>query len=71
MKAPKALDAVADVVLRYKPKPKSKPARKRQRARHKVKCRPRDHEYETDERGGVCRKCGERAVWVERQLLEK
>ena len=31
MKVPKVLDAIADVVLRYKPKAKSKPARKRQR----------------------------------------
>jgi hypothetical protein len=30
-KAPKALDAIADVVLRYKPKAKSKPAKKRKR----------------------------------------
>lgn len=28
-----ALDAMVDVVLRYRPKPRSKPARKRQRAR--------------------------------------
>jgi hypothetical protein len=33
---PKVLDAVADVVLRYRPKPKSKPARKRQRRRRKI-----------------------------------
>ena len=26
---PKALDAIADVVLAYKPKPKTKPAKKR------------------------------------------
>jgi hypothetical protein len=30
-KAPKILDAIADVVLRYRPKAKSKPAKKRQR----------------------------------------
>ena len=35
-KPPKALDAIADVVLRYRPKPKSKPARKRQRAKRKL-----------------------------------
>ena len=34
-KPPKALDAIADVVLRYKPKPKSKPARKRARRKRK------------------------------------
>lgn len=33
MKAPKALDRIADVVLAYRPKPKSKPARKRARRR--------------------------------------
>lgn len=33
---PKVLDAIADVVLRYRPKPKTKPARKRQRARRKL-----------------------------------
>jgi hypothetical protein len=35
-KPPKVLDAIADVVLRYRPKPKTKPARKRQRARRKL-----------------------------------
>jgi hypothetical protein len=35
-KAPKALDAIADVVLAYRPKPKTKPARKRQRIRRKL-----------------------------------
>lgn len=35
-KPPKALDAIADVVLAYRPKPKTKPARKRQRARRKL-----------------------------------
>ena len=35
MRTPKALDAIADVVLAYRPKPKTKPARKRQRARRK------------------------------------
>jgi hypothetical protein len=34
---PKALDAIADAVLRYKPKPKTKPAKKRQRARKRLK----------------------------------
>jgi hypothetical protein len=38
---PKALDAIADKVLAYRPKPKSKPARRRQRAKRKA------------ERGGV------------------
>ncbi len=28
---PKALDAIADVVLAYKPKPKTKPAKKRKK----------------------------------------
>lgn len=31
MKAPKALEAIADVVLAYRPKPKSKAAKKRKR----------------------------------------
>jgi hypothetical protein len=35
-KPPKALDAIADVVLAYRPKPKTKPARKRQRRRRKL-----------------------------------
>ncbi len=35
MKPPKVLDAIADVVLRYRPKPVSKPAKKRQRRRRK------------------------------------
>lgn len=30
-KTPKALDAIADKVLRYRPKPKTKPARRRKR----------------------------------------
>ena len=34
---PKALDAIVDVVLAYKPKPKSEPARKRQRKARKIK----------------------------------
>lgn len=36
MKAPKVLDAIADVVLRYKPKPKSKSAKRRKRRRKKL-----------------------------------
>ena len=36
MKAPKVLDAIADVVLRYRPKAQSKPAKKRQRRRKKL-----------------------------------
>lgn len=35
-KTPKALDAIADVVLRYRPKPKSKPARRRKRRKNKI-----------------------------------
>jgi len=35
-KPPKALDAIADVVLAYRPKPKSKPARKRARRKRKA-----------------------------------
>ena len=31
---PRALDAIADIVLAYKPKPKSKPGKKRQRRGH-------------------------------------
>ena len=33
---PKVLNAIADVVLRYRPKPKSAPAKKRQRKRRKI-----------------------------------
>ena len=33
---PKALDAIADVVLAYRPKPKSKPAKKRKRRAKKI-----------------------------------
>jgi hypothetical protein len=33
---PKALDAIADVVLTYKPKPKTKPAKKRKRLAAKI-----------------------------------
>ena len=32
MKTPAVLDAIADVVLRYRPKPKTTPARRRKRA---------------------------------------
>ena len=35
-KAPKELDAIADVVLAYKPKPKSKPAKKRKKMAKKL-----------------------------------
>lgn len=37
MKPEKALDALADKVLSYRPKPKTKPAKKRQRRRRKLK----------------------------------
>ena len=33
---PKAIDAIADKVLRYRPKPESKPARRRKRQRAKL-----------------------------------
>lgn len=33
---PKALDAIADKVLRYRPKPKSKPGKRRKRAAAKL-----------------------------------
>jgi len=35
--APKALDAIVDVVLAYKPKPKSKPAKRRKRRATKAR----------------------------------
>ncbi len=35
-KAPKELDAIADVVLVYRPKPKSKPAKKRKKRAAKI-----------------------------------
>jgi hypothetical protein len=35
-KTPKVLDAIADVVLAYRPKPKSKPAKKRKRRAAKI-----------------------------------
>lgn len=33
---PKELDAIADVVLAYRPKPKTKPAKKRKRRASKI-----------------------------------
>ena len=36
MKSPKALDAITDVVLAYRPKPKTKPARRRKRQAAKL-----------------------------------
>jgi hypothetical protein len=36
MATPKALDAIVDKVLRYRPKPKSKPARSRKRRKAKL-----------------------------------
>jgi hypothetical protein len=33
---PKALDAIADIVLAYKPKPKTKPAKKRKKRAAKL-----------------------------------
>ena len=36
-KAPKILDAIADVVLRYRPKAKSAPAKRRTRRANKAK----------------------------------
>jgi hypothetical protein len=35
-KVPKELDAIADVVLAYKPKPKSKPGKKRKKLAKKL-----------------------------------
>jgi hypothetical protein len=35
-KTPKALDAIVDVVLAYRPKAKSKPARRRKRRASKI-----------------------------------
>ena len=35
-KPPKALDAIADIVLAYKPKPKTKPAKKRKKRAAKI-----------------------------------
>jgi hypothetical protein len=39
---PKALDAMADIVLAYKPKPKTKSAKKRKKMRAKAKKEARD-----------------------------
>jgi hypothetical protein len=36
MKTPKALDAVTDIVLAYRPKAKSKPALRRKRRANKI-----------------------------------
>jgi hypothetical protein len=36
-KPPKELDAIADIMLAYRPKPKTKPARRRDRQRRKFK----------------------------------
>jgi len=36
LKAPIVLDAIADVVLRYRPKPKSEPAKQRRKKRWKL-----------------------------------
>jgi hypothetical protein len=36
LKTPKALDAIADLVLAYRPKAKSKPARRRKRRAAKL-----------------------------------
>jgi hypothetical protein len=35
-KAPKELDAIADVVLAYRPKPKTKPAKKRRKMQKRI-----------------------------------
>jgi hypothetical protein len=35
-KPPKELDAIADVVLAYRPKPKSKPAKKRKKMQKRL-----------------------------------
>ena len=35
-KTPKSLDAIADLVLAYRPKAKSKPARRRKREANKI-----------------------------------
>jgi len=41
MKPEKALDAVADKVLTYRPKPKSSPAKRRKRRKAKLAKKPR------------------------------
>jgi hypothetical protein len=38
-KPPKELDAIADVVLAYRPKPKTKPAKKRRKMRKLIAAR--------------------------------
>jgi hypothetical protein len=35
-KPPKELDAIADIVLAYRPKPKSKPAKKRKKMQKRI-----------------------------------
>lgn len=35
-KIPKALDAITDVVLRYRPKPKSEPAKERRKKKRRI-----------------------------------
>ena len=44
---PKALDAIADVVLAYRPIPKSKPAKKRKRLAKKIAKKVRDIDKQT------------------------
>lgn len=41
-KPPKELDAIADVVLAYRPKPKSKPAKKRKKRTAEIAKTPQD-----------------------------
>jgi hypothetical protein len=41
-KPPKELDAIADVVLAYKPKPKSKPAKNRKKMQKRLVAAARD-----------------------------
>jgi hypothetical protein len=48
---PKALDAIVDVVLAYKPKSKSKPAKKRKRRANKVAKERQVERIVGDERG--------------------
>lgn len=35
-KPPRSLDAIADVVLRYRPKPKSEPAKQRRKKKRRI-----------------------------------
>jgi hypothetical protein len=51
-KPPKELDAIADVVLAYRPKPKSKPAKKRKKMQKRLIAARASSE------GGVVRKSG-------------